>query len=486
MTKPATTSTVPEAADPPTQRRLLSDAVERAGLAARVEMSEDGTALDLTLLSSGKLLFDHDTKQARAWLRDLGIGATARYNDTRDIVLSVPVPEVERLIAVLFSPAVLVGVLAANLDDLLARHPFLYSVNVLGSGTVELTLHNSAEYRSGALFAALCGASGIADGVDLTRGKGIEALTARLSWLVTGITGSRFVFDGLPPCRHAPDTLRCRLTRDQIRLLTDRINAGQPKEHAPDPRPPRLAPPKTRPDDCPEGALMPAQPAPAAPDTQHQLLADAFDLARIGARIEVAEDGTTLEVNLSSLDKLPFDRDVAQATAWLTRTGVEATARLNDNGDVLLALPAHASAGLVSALLAPHIRIWQTSTRLNDVLTAHDLAGGTAVRDTGVIVLRLYDSEEDETGQRFAALCGAPGIATGLDLGRDESSIHHLAERLSCLVSGITGSYVVAEGTPGCRHEPDELALTFSVDGARLLAERLESQLPPAAAGDTS
>ncbi|KUO04807.1 hypothetical protein [Streptomyces caeruleatus] len=201
----------------------LDDAFVAARIAARVEAAP-GAALDLTLLTAGRMPFDRDPDQANAWLAEHSIDASARFNDAMDIVIRLPTAEaVHRLTALALDARIATHAAAAALDGALAAHRLAYEVEVTGPGQLSLVLHGSEDAGTGPAFAALLGAPGIDAGLDLARGRGIRRLTDRLAWLLTGVTESLVQAQGSTGCRHEPDRVELYFDPGQADLLTRRL-----------------------------------------------------------------------------------------------------------------------------------------------------------------------------------------------------------------------------------------------------------------------
>ncbi|MET8561194.1 hypothetical protein ABZV75_11640 [Streptomyces flaveolus] len=212
-------------------RQRLDDAFVQVRLAARVEAAPDGTALDLTLLTAGRMPFDRDPAQANTWLTENGIDAIATFNECMDIVIRLRTAEaVHRLTSLLLGSRIVTHAAAAALVGTLAPHALRYEVAVPGAGQIRLFLHDSAGEKTVPAFAALLGGPGIEADLDLSRARGIRRITDRLSWLLTGITGSLVPAQGTPGCTHEPDQVELYLDPDQAQLLAQRLN----RPNAPD------------------------------------------------------------------------------------------------------------------------------------------------------------------------------------------------------------------------------------------------------------
>ncbi|WP_405591932.1 hypothetical protein [Streptomyces sp. NBC_01092] len=201
-------------------KQHLDDAFVAARLAARVEVAPGG-ALDLTLLTAGRMPFDRDPDQANAWLTENGIEASARFDSCMDLVIRLATPEaVHRLTELTLDARIVTHAAAAALDGALATHPLPYEVRVTGPGALSLLLHDSESAGTVPAFAELLGAPGIAAELDLSHADGIRHITDRLAWLLTGVTGSLVQAEGARGCRHEPDRVELYLDPAQADLLT--------------------------------------------------------------------------------------------------------------------------------------------------------------------------------------------------------------------------------------------------------------------------
>lgn len=204
-------------------RQHLDDAFVAARLAARVEVALGG-ALDLTLLTAGRMPFDRDPEQANAWLTENGIEASARFDDAMDLVIRLPTAEaVHQLTALTLDARIVTHAAAAALDGALAAHRLIFEVKVTGPGQLSLLLHDSESAGTVPAFAALFGAPGIDAELDLARARGIRRITDRLAWLLTGVTNSLVQAVGAPGCRHELDRVELYLDPGQADLLTQRL-----------------------------------------------------------------------------------------------------------------------------------------------------------------------------------------------------------------------------------------------------------------------
>ncbi|MFJ2509844.1 hypothetical protein ACIQJX_26405 [Streptomyces griseoviridis] len=122
---------------------------------------------------------------------------------------------------------------AGALDGAMSAHALAFDVRVHSDSVIMLLLHDSLELGTAAVFARLLGSSAdLAAKLDLNRPRGVRRLAERMAWLVTGVTGSRVLVDGIPGCGHAPDHLALYLTAEQARRVTERIEAGDRHAHA--------------------------------------------------------------------------------------------------------------------------------------------------------------------------------------------------------------------------------------------------------------
>ncbi|NEB01880.1 hypothetical protein [Streptomyces sp. SID13726] len=220
-----------------------------------------------------------------------------------------------------------------------------------------------------------------------------------------------------------------------------------------------------------------AEPAESA--SLRLLLDQAFEDAGFAARVETGVGDALVSATLLST-RFPFGSSAPLAADWLEREAVApAHARLDDADNIVFDLSSAAAVQrLIAVLLQPHIRAQTTAITLREILTGHGLAHAADVHDADVVTLTLWNCADLDTAELFAGLLGAIGISDGLDLSRNRH-LRRLADRLTWLAIGITGSPVKVEAIPGCTHEPDQVTFVLTVGQARLLARRLDTA-PPA------
>ncbi|MFJ4683877.1 hypothetical protein [Streptomyces sp. NPDC088789] len=169
----------------------------------------------------------------------------------------------------------------------------------------------------------------------------------------------------------------------------------------------------------------------------------------------------------------PF-ASVPEAEAWLGREAPGlATVRLDDLADLpAVDLPtAQAAERLTEILLTAHARTRAAAVALREALAPHALPGIDVLGRLRVR-LRLRDSAELDTAQLLACLLEAPGLDDDLKLERTDD-LHRMAERLSWLLTGVTGARVAAQAVRESPHQADEIAVTLSCLQATALAGRL-------------
>ncbi|MFM9540107.1 hypothetical protein [Streptomyces turgidiscabies] len=216
------------------------------------------------------------------------------------------------------------------------------------------------------------------------------------------------------------------------------------------------------------------------PDSLRLLLDQAFEDGGFSARVETGGGDALVSATLLST-RFPFGSSAPLAAAWLEQEAVSpARARLDDAFNVVLDLSSAAAVQrLIVVLLEPHIRAQTTAIALREILAGHRIAHAADVHEADVVALTLWDCADLDTAALFAGLLGAPGISDGLDLSRNRH-LRRLADRLTWLATGIAGSPVLAEATPGCAHEPDQVSFLLTLGQARRLARRLDTARPVA------
>ncbi|MFI6350247.1 hypothetical protein [Streptomyces sp. NPDC050560] len=81
-------------------------------------------------------------------------------------------------------------------------------------------------------------------------------------------------------------------------------------------------------------------------------------------------------------------------------------------------------------------------------LDIHEIPAEVTVHEKSTLVLSIPDPEGLEAAVRMCGLLGAPHIGSGLALRRP-SGMRRLADRMTWLLAGVTGSPVRVEGKPG-------------------------------------
>ncbi|MFK0142694.1 hypothetical protein [Streptomyces murinus] len=204
----------------------LDDALKAAGFLATLEVADDRTALHLTEYSSRSPL-GATVEAATEWLRRSGIDATAaRDEQTFRVVLTLASADcVRTLIATLLQPLITARTTAQQLDDVLSDHGINSTVD---AGTEYLNLHLAEDKLGPAItLARLLGAPGLADGLQLSRRRGIRRLTERIQWLITGVVGSPVSAEVEPACPHEVDRLTIAMNLEQARRLTERLRLAK-------------------------------------------------------------------------------------------------------------------------------------------------------------------------------------------------------------------------------------------------------------------
>ncbi|MBT2412067.1 hypothetical protein J7I94_16070 [Streptomyces sp. ISL-12] len=220
---PRTQPTPPQAPQPAAAlEQHLEEALCHAHFAARVDLADNGAALQLTMLSS-LTPFDRTVEAATAWLSSVGINGTAAFNEAYDIVLTLDTAAaVRQFVAVLLEPRIRAHTAADDLAELLSAHGLLHRVRLQGTSAMEVTLADD-DLSAAVRFAAGLGAVGIDAGLMLNRPRGMRRLAERLQWLVTGAVGSAVHAAATPGCSHSPDLVTLHLTVDQAQSLAQRL-----------------------------------------------------------------------------------------------------------------------------------------------------------------------------------------------------------------------------------------------------------------------
>lgn len=221
--------------------------------------------------------------------------------------------------------------------------------------------------------------------------------------------------------------------------------------------------------------------APEAEDTSPQeRMQQSLDRARITARVESADDRTTLRVVLLGSSRLPFLHflDAGEATEWLKNAGIEATADTDEEDNVVLHLPADTVDAVRDLLTTAYIRAEDAADTLQHALhqAGVDLAEVT-VETQDALVIEIADSDNLETGVNLGVLLGADDIAHGLTLHRPKG-MRKLAHRLQLALTGAVGRCVSVHAEPGCEHRDDRLLIGLHADQAPLLVSRINATAP--------
>lgn len=217
---------------------------------------------------------------------------------------------------------------------------------------------------------------------------------------------------------------------------------------------------------------------PADSASLRLLLDQAFEDGGFTARVETGGGDALVSATLLST-RFPFGSSAPLAAAWLEQEAVApARARLDDALNIVLDLSSAAAVQrLIAVLLEPHIRAHTTAIALREILAGHRVAHTADVHGADAVALTLWDCAGLDTAALFAGLLGATCISDGLDLSR-KRHLRRLADRLTWLATGITGSPVKAEATPGCAHEPDHVTFLLTPGQASRLARRLDTARP--------
>ncbi|WP_153812142.1 hypothetical protein [Streptomyces sp. SUK 48] len=204
----------------------LDDALKAADFLATLEVADDRTALHLMEYSS-RSPFGATVEAATEWLRQSGIDATAaRDEQTLRVVLTLASADsVRTLIATLLQPLITARTTAQQLEDVLSD---LGVDSTVDAGTQYLNLHLAEDELGPAIaLARLLGAPGLADGLQLSRRRGIRRLTERIRWLITGVVGSPVSAEAEPACPHEADRLTIGMSLEQARRLTERLRLAK-------------------------------------------------------------------------------------------------------------------------------------------------------------------------------------------------------------------------------------------------------------------
>ncbi|RRR75872.1 hypothetical protein [Streptomyces sp. RP5T] len=206
----------------------LDTAFRQAGVEANVQAGPAQVAVSVTLYSRLPA-FAHTAEAATAWMCDNGIDGEARLDpETFHIVIALRTePAVDRFTDLLLTPHIQTRTAAISLAEALGAHTLFTSVHTdLATHTIKVELNDNADVLTAVTVAGLLGAPGLDRGLDLTRTKQLHRLAERLSWLVTGVTGSFAYAETVPGCAHDPDQITLILNSDQVLRLVDRIRTG--------------------------------------------------------------------------------------------------------------------------------------------------------------------------------------------------------------------------------------------------------------------
>ncbi|MFD6989372.1 hypothetical protein [Streptomyces sp. NPDC059943] len=205
-----------------------------------------------------------------------------------------------------------------------------------------------------------------------------------------------------------------------------------------------------------------------------------LDRARITARVESADDRTTLRVVLLGSRRLPFLHflDAGEATAWLKNAGIRATADTDEEDNVVLHLTGGAVDAVRDLLTTAYIRAEDAADTLQHALhqAGVDLAEVT-VETQDALVIEIADSDHLQTGVNLGVLLGADDIARNLALHRPKG-MRKLAHRLQLVLTGAVGRGVSVHAEPGCEHRDDRLLIGLHIGQAPRLTDRINTTAP--------
>ncbi|AQU70266.1 hypothetical protein BBN63_32890 [Streptomyces niveus] len=209
-----------------------------------------------------------------------------------------------------------------------------------------------------------------------------------------------------------------------------------------------------------------------------------MDRARITARVDVADDQSTLRVVLLGGSRLPFLHfsSADEATTWLENAGIRATADTDEDDNVVLHLPADTVDTVRELLTADYLRAEDAADALQHALHQAGITLATVTVETpDALFVEIADSDNLATGVNLGVLLGADDIAQGLELHRPKG-MRKLASRLHLVLTGAVGRGVAVRAEPGCEHRDDRLLIDLHADQAPRLADRIT---PPASASNT-
>ncbi|MFD4683600.1 hypothetical protein ACFWP1_33360 [Streptomyces sp. NPDC058425] len=204
----------------------LEGALKEAAFVATVR--PDGPALKLVLHSS-KYPYNDTAEAATEWLTDAGIDATAALDEeTFRVVITLRTAEAVRaLIETLLRPWITAHTVAQQLTDVLSDHSLDSTVDVT-TASLTLDLADDDELSSAVALAGLLGAP--AFNTSLRRRRDLRRFGERLSWLITGATGSPVLVEVEPGCAHQVDHVTVRLSLGQAARLTRRLAQAEPAD----------------------------------------------------------------------------------------------------------------------------------------------------------------------------------------------------------------------------------------------------------------
>ncbi|MEV8344636.1 hypothetical protein [Streptomyces niveus] len=205
-----------------------------------------------------------------------------------------------------------------------------------------------------------------------------------------------------------------------------------------------------------------------------------LDRARITARVDVADDQSTLLVVLLGGSRLPFLHfsSADEATTWLENAGIRASADTDEDDNVVLHLPRDTVDTVRELLTADYLRAEDAAHALQHALHQAGITLATVTVETpDALVIEIADSDNLATGVNLGVLLGADSIAQGLALHRPKG-MRKLARRLCLVLTGAVGSAVDVHAESGCAHRDDRLAAGLRVDQALALADRISDALP--------
>lgn len=209
---------------------LLQERLDQARIAARIEPSDDGSALHLVLLGGSRLPFRHfPAAQAEAWLKDARIEASTGTDKEDNVVISGSTEAIGDLTDRLTQNPILAEEAAAALLSAL-ENCGLDRAEVMTSAeeAVAIRIPNTDGFDTAVKLGVLLGADTIAQGLDLDTLKGVQDLADRLHPVLTGAAGPDVAV--AVEARHnrlrPGDCLIVLLGGDEATRLIERITAA--------------------------------------------------------------------------------------------------------------------------------------------------------------------------------------------------------------------------------------------------------------------